>query len=72
MFGRNGAKAQAARLRKSETGTRTEPESPAAPTALLSHGGFFNGNVAKIREHGSQVDPRPVHRVEDMRLGAQR
>jgi len=159
MFGRNGAKSHAARSGKSETGTRSEPEATAAPTALLtivgqqarvegkfdvadsiqiecevggelkvggrlvigehgivtadvhtvdalikgrydgnmvatgnveitatgrvsgnietdslviSQGGFFNGNVAKIREHGAQADPWPVHLVEDVRLGAQR
>ena len=159
MFGRNGAKSHAARSRKNETGTRSEPEATAAPTALLtivgqqarvegkfdvadsiqiecevggelkvggrlvigehgivtadvhtvdalikgrydgnmvatgnveitatgrvsgnietdslviSQGGFFNGNVAKIREHGAQADPWPVHLVEDVRLGAQR
>jgi len=39
---------------------------------VISQGGFFNGNVAKIREHGAQADPWPVHLVEDVRLGAQR
>lgn len=39
---------------------------------VISQGGFFNGNVAKIREHGAEADPRPVHLVEGVRLGAQR
>ena len=38
---------------------------------VISQGGFFNGNVAKIREHDAMSGPRPVHLVEDKRLGAQ-
>jgi cytoskeletal protein CcmA (bactofilin family) len=37
---------------------------------VISQGGFFNGNVAKIREHDAHSGPRPVHLVEDRRLGA--
>lgn len=40
--------------------------------SLVSQGGFFNGNVAKIREHDAHSGPRPVHLVEDKRLGAQK
>ena len=39
---------------------------------VISQGGFFNGNVAKIREHDAHSGPRPVHLVEDKRLGAQK
>jgi cytoskeletal protein CcmA (bactofilin family) len=39
---------------------------------VSSQGGFFNGNVAKIREHDVHSGPRPVHLVEDKRLGAQK
>jgi hypothetical protein len=39
---------------------------------VISQGGFFNGNVAKIREHEVHSGPRPVHLVEDKRLGAQK
>ena len=39
---------------------------------VISQGGFFNGNVAKIREHDTMSGPRPVHLVEDMRVGAQK
>jgi cytoskeletal protein CcmA (bactofilin family) len=38
---------------------------------VISQGGFFNGNVAKIREHDAHSGPRPVHLVEDKRLGVQ-
>lgn len=38
---------------------------------VISQGGFFNGNVAKIREQDAASSPRPVHLVEDKRLGAQ-
>ena len=34
---------------------------------VISQGGFFNGNVAKIREHDVHSGPRPVKR-----LGAQK
>jgi cytoskeletal protein CcmA (bactofilin family) len=43
---------------------------------VISQGGFFNGNVAKI--HGQDHDqdagpgPRPVHLLEDKRLSAQK
>jgi cytoskeletal protein CcmA (bactofilin family) len=39
---------------------------------VISPGGFFNGNVAKIREHEALPGPRPVHLVEDKRLSAQK
>ena len=39
---------------------------------VISPGGFFNGNVTKIREQDSHAGPRPVHLVEDMRQGAQK
>ena len=39
---------------------------------VISQGGFFNGNVTKIREQDSHAGPRPVHLVEDMRQGAQK
>ena len=39
---------------------------------VISQGGFFNGNVAKIREHDAMSGPRPVHLVEDTRVGAQK
>jgi cytoskeletal protein CcmA (bactofilin family) len=39
---------------------------------VISQGGFFNGNVAKIREHDAMSGPRPVHLVEDKRVGAQK
>ena len=37
-----------------------------------TQGGFFNGNVAKIREHDAMSGPRPVHLLEDKRVGAQK
>ena len=37
---------------------------------VISQGGFFNGNVAKIREHEALVEPLPVHLVEDRRVSA--
>jgi cytoskeletal protein CcmA (bactofilin family) len=39
---------------------------------VISQGGFFNGTVAKIREQDVHAGPRPVHLVEDKRLGAQK
>ncbi len=39
---------------------------------VISQGGFFNDNVAKIREHDAMSGPRPVHLVEDKRAGAQK
>jgi cytoskeletal protein CcmA (bactofilin family) len=39
---------------------------------VISQGGFFNGNVAKIREQEAHAGPRPVHLVEDMRQSAQK
>lgn len=39
---------------------------------VISQGGFFNGNVAKIREHDAMLGPRPVHLLEDKRVGAQK
>jgi cytoskeletal protein CcmA (bactofilin family) len=35
---------------------------------VISKGGFFNGNVAKINEE-SAASPRPVYLVEDKRAG---
>ena len=32
----------------------------------------INGNVAKIREHDAMLGPRPVHLLEDKRVGAQK
>ena len=88
MFGRNAAKARSARPSKSDTVVRPEEPTPAPPTTLLAiarvegkfdvadsieiEGGFFKGNVAKIREHDVHSGPRPVHLVEDKRLGAQK
>lgn len=39
---------------------------------VISQGGFFNGTVAKSREQDAHAGPRPVHLVEDKRLGAQK
>ncbi len=39
---------------------------------VISQGGFFNGNVAKIRELDAMASQRPVHLVEDKRAGAQK
>ena len=43
---------------------------------VISQGGFFNGNVAKIRGQDRDQDagpgPRPVHLLEDKRLSAQK
>ncbi len=39
---------------------------------VISQGGFFNGNVAKIREQDGHAGPRPVHLVDDMRQSAQK
>jgi cytoskeletal protein CcmA (bactofilin family) len=39
---------------------------------VISQGGFFNGTVAKIREQDAHAGLRPVHLVEDKRLGAQK
>lgn len=39
---------------------------------VIWQGGFFNGNVTKIREQDAHAGPRPVHLVEDMRQGAQK
>ena len=39
---------------------------------VISQGGFFNGTVAKIGEQDAHAGPRPVHLVEDKRLGAQK
>ena len=39
---------------------------------VISPGGFFNGNVAKIHEHEAMSGPRPMHLVDDKRVGAQK
>ena len=43
---------------------------------VISKGGFFNGNVIKIkdreREAEAQKGPRPVYLVEEKRLGQQK
>ena len=78
MFGRNGAKSRPARNTRAEAAPRAIPDASAAPSTLLaivgqqSQGGFFNGNVAKIREQDAHAGVRPVHLVEDMRQGAQK
>jgi hypothetical protein len=56
MFGRNGAKGRSARPSRSETAARAEGKLEAA----------------KIREQDAQRGPRPVHLVEDRRLGVQK
>jgi cytoskeletal protein CcmA (bactofilin family) len=38
---------------------------------VISQGGFFNGNVAKIHDQEAASGVRPVHLVEDKRVGAQ-
>ena len=40
---------------------------------MISHGGFFNGNVIKIkdREQEAQKHPRPMHLVQDKQVGQQ-
>ena len=41
---------------------------------VISKGGFFNGNVIKIKdkEQEAQKGPRPVYLVEDKRVGQQK
>ena len=39
---------------------------------VISPGGFFNGNVSKIRDRETVSGPRPVHLVEDKRVSAQK
>jgi cytoskeletal protein CcmA (bactofilin family) len=41
---------------------------------VISKGGFFNGNVLKIKdtEKESEKGPRPVYLVEEKRLGQQK
>ncbi len=39
---------------------------------VISKGGFFNGNVAKIKEEESERAQRPVYLMEEKRLGQQR
>src|SRR5574337_1323655 len=39
---------------------------------VISKGGFFNGNVIKIKDQESQKGPRPVYLVEDKRVGQQK
>ncbi len=34
---------------------------------VISKGGSFNGNVAKIKDHEAQRGPRPVSMVEEKR-----
>lgn len=57
MFGRNGGKGRSARSSKSDTVVRPEEPTPVPPT---------------IREHDAHSGSRPVHLVEDKRLGAQK
>ncbi len=39
---------------------------------VISKGGFFNGNVLKIKDQGIEKEPRPVYLVEDKRAGQQK
>ncbi len=41
---------------------------------VISKGGFFNGNVVKIKDRAeeAQKGPRPVYLVEDKRVGQQK
>jgi len=39
---------------------------------VISKGGFFNGNVVKIKDLEGQKGPRPVYLVEDKRIGQQK
>ncbi len=39
----------------------------ATDSLVISKGGFFNGNVAKIKDHEAQKGPRPVSLVEEKR-----
>ena len=86
MFGRNAAKARSARPSKSDPvvppegptrrrghrGGHRQPGDHETDSLVILQGGFFNGNVANIREHDVHSGPRPVHLVEDKRLGAQK
>ncbi len=36
---------------------------------VISQGGFFNGNVVKIKDQEIQKGPRPVYLVEEKRVG---
>ncbi|MBI3625554.1 MAG: polymer-forming cytoskeletal protein [Candidatus Rokubacteria bacterium] len=36
---------------------------------VISKGGFFNGNVVKIKDQDIQKGPRPVYLVEEKRIG---
>ena len=36
---------------------------------VISKGGFFNGNVVKIKDQEIQKGPRPVYLVEEKRVG---
>ena len=38
---------------------------------VISKGGFFNGNVTKINEDGSQSGARPVYLIDEKRTGQQ-
>ncbi len=39
---------------------------------VISKGGFFNGNVVKIKDQDIQKEPRPVYLVEEKRSGQQK
>lgn len=39
---------------------------------VISKGGFFNGNVAKIKEQETQRGPRLLYLVEEKRIGQQK
>ncbi len=76
MFGRNGAKSRPARSIRVDAAPRSAPAAPSTllsiDSLVISQGGFFNGNVTKMREQAAHPGPRPVHLVEDMRPGAQK
>ena len=81
MFGRNGRKGRSGRSSNGDTVVRPEGKFEVADSIeiecetdslVISQGGFFNGNVAKVPKHDAHSGPRPVHLVEDRRLGAQK
>ena len=39
---------------------------------VISKGGFFNGNVLKIKDLDIHKEPRPVYLVEEKRAGQQK
>ena len=85
MFGRNGAKSRPARETRVEadgnmvatgngeiTATGRVSGNIETDSLVMSQGGFFNGNVPKIREQDAHPAARPVHLVEEMRQRAQK